>query len=52
MLEKSVTHKFNSIYSCLLSAHTVLCKLTVDVISVQYLLITYRESPILLRLFK
>jgi len=28
-----------------LSPHAVLCKMTVDVISVQYLLITYRESP-------
>jgi len=28
-----------------LSAHAVVCKMTVDVISVQYLLITYRESP-------
>jgi len=28
-----------------LSAHVVLCKMSVDVISVQYLLITYRESP-------
>jgi len=28
-----------------LSAHAVLCKTTVDVIPIQYLLITYRESP-------
>jgi len=28
-----------------LSAHAVLCKMTVDVISVQYLLITYRARP-------
>jgi len=28
-----------------LSAHAVLCKMTVDVISVHYLLITYREKP-------
>ena len=34
-----------SIYSSYLFAHAVLCKITVDVISVQYLLITYRESP-------
>jgi len=28
-----------------LSAHAVLCEKSVEVISVQYLLITYRESP-------
>ena len=28
-----------------LSVHDVLCKMTVDAISVQYMLITYRESP-------
>jgi len=28
-----------------LSAHAVLCKMIVDVISIQYLLITSRESP-------
>ena len=35
---------FNHYILIQLSPHAVLCKMTVDVISVQYLLITYRES--------